>query len=97
MKDGVCIINVSRGPLIDEAALCDALANGKVAGAGLDVFETEPLPAGSPLRAFESCVFSTHNGSNTMEAVARVNQMSTDILFYVLGLKPIAFTPNRVA
>lgn len=97
MKAGVYIVNVSRGPLIDEAALCAALESGKVAGAGLDVFEVEPLPEGSPLRGFQSCVFTTHNGSNTLEAVARVNKMTTDILFYVLGLEKIGFSPNRVA
>lgn len=97
MKTGVFIVNVSRGPLIDEAALCVALASGKVAGAGLDVFEVEPLPKDSPLRRFQSCVFSTHNGSNTVEAVARVNQMTTDILFHVLGIEKINFSPNRVA
>lgn len=97
MKDGVYIVNVSRGPLIDEAALCEALKTGKVAGAGLDVFESEPLPGDSLLRGFESCVFSTHNGSNTAEAVARVNAMTTDILFHVFGLQKIDFTPNRVA
>ena len=97
MKDGGYIVNVSRGPLIDKAALCRALESGKVAGAGLDVFETEPLPKESPLHAFDSVVFSTHNGSNTIEAVARVNAMTTDILLHVLGLKAIDFTPNRVA
>ena len=97
MKDGLYIVNVSRGPLIDEAALCAALEGGKVAGAGLDVFEVEPLPEESALRGVESCVFSTHNGSNTVEAVARVNDMTTDILFHVLGLQKIDFIPNRVA
>ena len=98
MKDGVYIVNVSRGPLIDEAALAEALKNGKVGGAGLDVFEIEPLPSDSPLRALPNCVFTTHSGSNTREAVARINQATTDILFHVLGLKSlISFNPNRVA
>jgi phosphoglycerate dehydrogenase-like enzyme len=97
MANGVYIVNVSRGPLIDETALCAALESGRVAGAGLDVFETEPLPEGSALRGFDSCVFSTHSGSNTIEAVARVNEMTTDILFNILDLQQIDFTPNRVA
>ncbi len=97
MKRGAMIVNVSRGPLIDEAALAAALASGHIGGVGLDVFEVEPLPASSPLRTLPNCVFATHNGSNTLEAVARVNQMTCDILFDCLGLKKAAFQPNRVA
>jgi len=98
MKPQAFIINVSRGPLIDEAALADALTEGRVAGAGLDVFEQEPLPANSPLRKHQDrCTFSTHNGSNTAEAVKRINQMTTDIAFDVLGLKQAAFVANKVA
>lgn len=76
MRDGVFIVNTARGRLIDQAALVAALRSGKVAGAALDVFEEEPLPAGDPLRSFESCIFGTHNGSNTREAVLRVNEMA---------------------
>jgi D-3-phosphoglycerate dehydrogenase len=99
MREGVLIVNAARGGLIDQSALVDAFAGGKVAGAGLDVFEREPLPADDPLRAFsDRCVFSTHNASNTAEAVARTNRITTDILFDVLGLrKAEGFTPNRVA
>ena len=99
MKDGVLIVNVARGGLIDQPALVEAMGAGKVAGAGLDVFESEPLPRDDPLRAFsDRCVFSPHNGSNTAEAVARTNRITTDILFDVLGLKKAErFTPNRVA
>lgn len=73
LKDGVRIVNVARGPLIDEAALIGALQSGKVYSAALDVFEVEPLPADSPLRAMERCVFGTHNGSNTVDAVIRAS------------------------
>lgn len=97
MKKGAMIVNVSRGPLIDEAALTASLASGHIGGVGLDVFEVEPLPADSPLRKLPNCVFATHNGSNTLEAVARVNQMTCDILFDALGVKAASFKPNRVA
>lgn len=76
MKTGVRIVNTARGPLIDEAALVEALREGKVAGAALDVFEEEPLPPDSPLRQFDSCIFGTHNSSNTLEAVLRVNELA---------------------
>ncbi|MFQ6027627.1 MAG: phosphoglycerate dehydrogenase [Dehalococcoidia bacterium] len=80
MKPGVYLINAARGPLIDESALCQALGEGKVAGAALDVFEKEPLPGESPLRQFDTCIFGTHNSSNTREAVLRVNQRAIDNL-----------------
>lgn len=76
MKKGVFIINTARGPLIDEAALAQALREGKVAGAALDVFEEEPLPSDSPLREFNNCIFGTHNSSNTYEAVMRTNEFA---------------------
>lgn len=89
MKDGVKIINVSRGGLIDEPALIAALKSGKVSAAGLDVFEVEPLPKDSELRQFEQCIFGTHNGSNTKEAVIRASHRAVDILFGFLGLKEV--------
>ena len=76
MKTGVCIVNTARGPLIDEAALVQALEEGRVAGAALDVFEKEPLPLDSPLRRFDNCIFGTHNSSNTSEAVMQVNEIA---------------------
>ena len=85
MKPGVYIINTARGPLIDEAALVQALREDKVAGAALDVFEEEPLPPDSQLRRFDTCIFGTHNGSNTLEAVTRVNELAIRNLLDGLG------------
>jgi D-3-phosphoglycerate dehydrogenase len=76
MKPTAYLVNTSRGGLVDQAALVEALRSGSIAGAALDVFETEPLPPDDPLRAFEGLVFGSHNGSNTVEAVARVNEMA---------------------
>ncbi len=70
MKEGVFIVNTSRGPVIDEAALVEVLRTGKVWGAGLDVFEHEPLPLDSPLREFDNVTFTPHVGANSEESVA---------------------------
>ncbi len=86
MKDGVRIVNVSRGGIIDETALITALQSGKVHSAALDVFENEPLPMDSLLRSFERCIFGTHNGSNTLDAVRRASKQAITYLFGFLNL-----------
>ena len=73
LKLGCRIINVARGPLIDEMALIEALQQGHVAAAALDVFEVEPLLENSPLRDMSQCIFGSHNGSNTVEGVRRAS------------------------
>lgn len=85
-KQGVRIVNVARGPLIDEAALVDALRSGKVHSAALDVFEEEPLSGESPLRSFDKCVFGSHNSSNTLEAVIRTSHKAIDLMFEFLQI-----------
>ena len=87
-KPGIRIVNVSRGALIDEAALAAALADGRVHSAALDVFESEPLPATSPLRQHERCVFGSHNASNTSHAVTRVSRRAIEILMGLLKSAP---------
>ncbi|BCJ42548.1 D-3-phosphoglycerate dehydrogenase [Actinoplanes ianthinogenes] len=67
VKPGVRIVNAARGGLVDERALAEAIADGRVAGAGLDVFETEPLTE-SPLFAFDSVTVTPHLGASTVEA-----------------------------
>ena len=91
IKPGAFVINTGRGALINESALVAALRSGRVAGAALDVYEDEPLPADSPLRAFDRCIFGTHNASNTREAVERVNERALANLFHGLGLERPAF------
>lgn len=84
-KTGVRVVNVGRGPIIDEPALVDALAEGKVLSAALDVFETEPLPSGSQLRHHPHCILGSHNASNTFEAVTRTSKLAISKLIDFLG------------
>lgn len=72
MKDGVRIINVARGGIIDEAALADALASGKVAGAAVDVYSQEPVHADNPLLTAVNIVTTPHLGASTEEAQSKV-------------------------
>jgi len=84
MKDDVYLINVARGPLVKEDDLIAALNAGKLAGAALDVFETEPLPADSPLRGFDNVILGSHNCNNEVSAVEYVHQNTLDNLASVL-------------
>ncbi|MCE5263688.1 MAG: 2-hydroxyacid dehydrogenase [Deltaproteobacteria bacterium] len=67
MKPTAVLINTSRGGIVDEAALCEALSEGRLLGAGLDVFENEPLLPGSPLRSLANVVMSPHIGGSTVD------------------------------
>lgn len=67
MKPHTYLINTSRGPIVDEPALLDALQSGRIAGAGLDVFDTEPLPPEHPLRLLPNVTLSPHLGYVTRE------------------------------
>lgn len=80
MKRGARVVNTGRGPLIDEPALVDALQSGHIGGAALDVFEVEPLPMDSPLRAMDNVILGAHNGSNTREAVQRTSARAVENL-----------------
>ena len=78
LKPGVRVVNVSRGPVIEERALLKGLESGIVHSAALDVFEVEPLAADSPLRRYDKCIFGSHNGSNSVDAVRRVSRLAIE-------------------
>ncbi|MFC6838014.1 D-2-hydroxyacid dehydrogenase [Halomarina ordinaria] len=65
MREDAYLVNVARGPIVDESALVSALESGAIAGAGADVFETEPLPESSPLWDMEEVIITPHKGSAT--------------------------------
>jgi len=85
-KYGVRVVNVSRGPVINEASLVKALKSGKVYSAALDVFEIEPLPMDSYLRTHPHCIFGSHNASNTSDAVVRTSHIAIDKIFNFLSI-----------
>lgn len=84
MRTSAYLINTARGRLIDELALVDALRESQIAGAALDVFEVEPLPASSPLRSFENCLFAPHNANSDLEARRRVHETTIENLLDAL-------------
>lgn len=84
MKASAVLINTARGPIVDEDALVRALQERRIAGAALDVFETEPLPEGSPLRTMDNVFLAPHNANSSPEAWERVHQMTIDNLLQEL-------------
>lgn len=80
LSPGTFIVNVSRGPLIDEAALVEALDSQIVAAAALEVFEEEPLPPNSALRNYPQNILGSHNASNTIDAVMRTSHLAIELL-----------------
>jgi D-3-phosphoglycerate dehydrogenase len=86
IKPSAILINTSRGPVIDEPALISALQAGDLAGAALDVFEVEPLPADSPLNLMDNVLLASHNANSSPKAWERVHQNTIDNLLEGLGI-----------
>ena len=90
MKPGAFLMNVSRGPIIDEAALITELQAGTIAGAGLDVFEKEPLPADSPLLKMENVILSPHAAHFSPIGTIRARrQIGEEVLRVLEGEYPV--------
>ena len=93
MKKTAYLINNSRGPVVDEKALYKALKEGWIAGAGLDVFEQEPIPADNPLLKLDNVVVAPHISSASLETRSKMGEMvAENLVAFFEGKKP----PNLV-
>ena len=96
LKAGALLVNAARGEVVDEPALVEALHAGHLAGAALDVFAVEPLPADSPLREAPRVLLSPHAAGSTAQAVLRILGQSTANLRRVLAGEPVVDVVNGV-
>jgi glyoxylate reductase len=93
MKKTAYLINNSRGPVVDEKALYEALKKGQIAGAGLDVFEQEPTPVDNPLLKLDNVVVAPHISSASLETRSKMAEMvAENLVAFFQGKKP----PNLV-
>jgi D-3-phosphoglycerate dehydrogenase / 2-oxoglutarate reductase len=94
MKPTSFIINTSRGEVVQEAALLEALTRGVIAGAGLDVFEKEPPDADNPLFRTPKVILTPHSAALTKDSVAKLAEGAAENALRVLDGKPPSFSPN---
>jgi D-3-phosphoglycerate dehydrogenase len=96
MRDGVVLVNTSRGGIIDEEAMVAALHSGKIGAAGLDVFQQEPMPHSNPLAGFDQVLLSPHIGGLTQDAAERMAISSAEnILNYFSNTIDPALIVNK--
>ena len=95
MKRGAILVNTTRGGVVDERALVGALRDGRLAAAGLDVFEREPLPPESPLRSLPNVVLTPHIGSASVETRARMAALAVENLLAGLEGRPLPHAAPR--
>jgi len=96
MKEGAIIINTARGAVLDEAAVAEALSDGKLAAAGLDVFEQEPLPEASPLRELSNVVLSDHTAYYSVESIIELKTKAAQNVLRVLRGEPPLYPVNLI-
>jgi len=96
VKRGALLVNTSRGPIVSESAMIEALQSGQLGGVGLDVYDIEPLPMDHPLRRFDNAILMSHRGYATVETMSeRYQQALENILTYLDG-KPLALLNPQV-
>jgi len=88
MKNSAILVNTARGAIVDEGALVDALLTKRIAGAGLDVFTTEPMPAGHALRKLSDVVLTPHSAGVTPEALEAGLQLAVENVWSFLAGRP---------
>jgi len=88
MKEDAYLINCSRGPVIDESALVAALRAGSIAGAVIDVFETEPVPGDNPLLELDNVLLTPHCSGHSLESAQNMAMVASDIVKVLQGNKP---------
>jgi D-3-phosphoglycerate dehydrogenase len=92
MKPTAVLVNVARGPVVDQAALVAALRERRIGGAGLDVFEQQPLAPGDPLFALDNVVLTPHLAGLSAESMRRMSVIAAeDALRILAGEKPVNF------
>ena len=96
MKRTAVLINTARGGLVDQAAVAAALADGTIAGAGLDVFESEPLPIDSPLAGLDNVILSNHMAWYTEESTVELATKAARNVSEVLAGRPPRYPVNRI-
>ncbi len=89
MKPSAFLVNTSRGPIVDERALIAALGSGRIAGAGIDVYDVEPLPAEHPLRRLPNTVLTPHLGYVTAENYRLIYGQAVEAIATYLAGAPI--------
>jgi D-3-phosphoglycerate dehydrogenase len=95
MKPAACLVNTTRGPIVDEAALVDALRAGRLAGAALDVFEREPIDPANPLLGMDNVIVTPHSLGSTDECFAMIGHSVVAALTAVAAGRPPQHVVNR--
>jgi len=88
MKPSSILVNCARGPVVDEVALAEALKNGVIAGAVIDVFEQEPVVETNPLLGLENVLLTPHYSGHSAESAENMSMVASDIVRVLQGLQP---------